>query len=76
MKIQQIRAMIEPDLHYDGFAKLTVRVYIENYSDNYVTTRREYPIDYMRSIWDMLWEDIGRELKKGLLESEDKKPAS
>lgn len=76
MKIQHINATLEPEPSYnDVFHRLQVRVYLEGYGDQYFTVVKEYPIDYMKSIWDMLWEDIGKELKNRLLSNEEKKNA-
>jgi hypothetical protein len=69
MKIHEIRVLIEPNIYNDNFFTIWARVYPE-YKD-VVNVQMTYPLDYLTSLFDKLWEDIGKELKKGLLESEN-----
>ena len=73
MKIQEIRVLVEPFVLIDDSIRIQVRVYSGN--DKVINVQKVMALDYLKSIFDVVWEDIGRELKKGLLESEkDEKP--
>jgi len=69
MKIHEIRVLIEPNIYNDKFFTIWARAYPEN--RDVVNVSVTYPADFLVSLFDKLWEDIGRELKKGLLESEN-----
>ena len=69
MKIHEIRVLIEPSTFNENFYTIWVTVHPE-YHDA-INLKKIYPISYVTSIFDQIWEDIGRELKKGLLESEN-----
>jgi len=81
MKIQEIIVTVEPEIfsyiHSKGgseFYKVRIKILTSDHPEKQVGIQNIYPLDHLKSLFDMLWEDIGRELKKGLLESEDEKP--
>lgn len=69
MKITEIRVLIEPWIHDTDNYELRVRIYPE-FGDHY-NIQVVYPLDHLKSVFDMIWEDTGKALKQKLMEEDE-----
>lgn len=71
MKIREIKVLIEPDIYGTNFYRATIKIFIAENMNYQYGIQKIYPVDHLKSLFDMIWEDIGKELKQKLIEEDE-----